>query len=119
MEFENSMTYFLYLLFLFFRQNSKLTKSGKSSKTSLESVSSTNIVNCIDINELKKLLQSGKDAEYFLQTLETSMGSQTPDKATLKNVHNSVLNLPTYIKQNEKVRSLRKIRYRNLFFISL
>ncbi|KAJ8923171.1 hypothetical protein NQ315_001725 [Exocentrus adspersus] len=84
------------------KQNSKLSKSGKSSKTSLESVSSTNLGNSIDINELKKLLQSGKDAEYLLQTLETTM-QESPDNMGLKNVHNSVLNLPTYIRQNEKV----------------
>ncbi|KAJ8957426.1 hypothetical protein NQ318_004906 [Aromia moschata] len=83
------------------KKDSKLSKSGKSSKTSLESISS-NSRNSIDINELKELLKSGKDTEYLLQTLETSMQPQM-DKAKMKNVPNSVLNLPTFIKQNEKV----------------
>ncbi|KAJ8933233.1 hypothetical protein NQ314_014149 [Rhamnusium bicolor] len=86
------------------KQNVKLTKSGKSSKTSLESISSANISNSIDINELKNLLKSGKDTEYLLQSLETSLKSQAEaDDNKLKNVHNSVLNLPTFIRLNEKV----------------
>lgn len=66
------------------------------------SISSTNPANSIDINELKDVLKSGKDAEYLLQNLETSM--ENADAVKLKSVHSSVLNLPTFIKQNETVR---------------
>ncbi|XP_057661195.1 monocarboxylate transporter 12-like [Diorhabda carinulata] len=83
--------------------NSKLSKSSKSSKTSLISLSSTNFLNNLDIEELKDVLKSGKNVEYLLQGLETSIESNNVDKSVLKNNHNSVLNLPTYIRQNEKV----------------
>ncbi|XP_056642871.1 monocarboxylate transporter 12-like [Diorhabda sublineata] len=83
--------------------NSKLSKSSKSSKTSLISLSSTNFLNNLDIDELKDVLKSGKNVEYLLQGLETSIESNNVDKSVLKNNHNSVLNLPTYIRQNEKV----------------
>ncbi|KAF7265687.1 monocarboxylate transporter 9-like [Rhynchophorus ferrugineus] len=84
-------------------QNSKPTKkskSEKSSKTSMESVSTTSP--SIDLNELKHLLTSGKDAEFLLQKLETTLDNNE-DKAKLKKYFNSALNLPTYVKQNEKV----------------
>ncbi|KAJ8972058.1 hypothetical protein NQ317_010927 [Molorchus minor] len=84
------------------KQNSRILKSGKSSKTSLESISS-NAGNSLDINEVKKMLESGKDVEYILQNLITSMQPPDTDKIQLKHTPNSVLNLPTFIKQNEKV----------------
>ncbi|XP_066259756.1 monocarboxylate transporter 14-like [Euwallacea similis] len=86
------------------RKNSKnkLNKSEKSSKTSLMSVSSTNPSTAIDIAELKSLLTSGRNAEFLLQDLETSVDS-TEDKEKLKKYFSSALNLPTFIKQNEKV----------------
>ncbi|XP_050513505.1 monocarboxylate transporter 9 isoform X2 [Diabrotica virgifera virgifera] len=83
--------------------NPKLSKSSKSSKTSLVSLSSTNFMKDLDIDELKDVLKSGKNVEYLLQGLETSIDSNAAAKSTLKNNHNSVLNLPTYIRQNEKV----------------
>ncbi|XP_030763158.1 monocarboxylate transporter 14-like [Sitophilus oryzae] len=79
---------------------SKRSKSEKSSKTSLESVTSGS--NSIDLNELKHLLTSGKDVEFLLQKLETSLDNNE-DKAKLKKYFSSALNLPTFIKQNEKV----------------
>ncbi|KAL1497871.1 hypothetical protein ABEB36_008758 [Hypothenemus hampei] len=81
---------------------SKLAKSEKSSKTSLVSVSSTNPSTAIDIAEIKSLLTSGKNAEYLLQDLETSVDNNE-DKEKLKKYFSSALNLPTFIKQNEKV----------------
>ncbi|KAG5876022.1 hypothetical protein JTB14_009811 [Gonioctena quinquepunctata] len=84
------------------KNNSKLSKSSKSSKTSLVSLSSTNF-NSININELKDLLKSGKDAEYLLQDLKTSMESPNSYNVKLMSSHKSVLNLPTFIKQNEMV----------------
>lgn len=86
------------------RRNSqlKLNKSEKSSKTSLVSVSSANPSNAIDISELKSLLTSGKDAEFLLQDLETSLDSNE-DKDKLKKYFHSALNLPTFVKQNETV----------------
>ncbi|CAH1100792.1 unnamed protein product [Psylliodes chrysocephalus] len=84
------------------KSNPKLSKSSKSSKTSLVSLSSTNFINNIDINELKDVLKSGKNVEYLLQGLETSIDNSHTDNV-LKNNHNSVLNLPTYVRQNEKV----------------
>ncbi|XP_060522191.1 monocarboxylate transporter 14-like [Cylas formicarius] len=80
---------------------SKSMKSDKSSKTSLVSVSSANPANFIDINELKSLLKSGKDVEFLLQKLETSMDNEDKDK--LKRYVHSVLSLPTFVKENEKV----------------
>lgn len=74
-----------------------LNKSEKSSKTSLLSLSS-NFQNSIDINELKELLKSGKDAEYLLHSLETTL-KESPKT----NTFHSVLSLPTFVKQHEKV----------------
>ncbi|CAG9767258.1 unnamed protein product [Ceutorhynchus assimilis] len=86
------------------RQNSKskLTKSEKSSKTSLVSVSSANPSTAIDIAELKSLLTSGKNAEFLLEDLETSVENDE-DKEKIKKYFSSTLNLPTFVKQNERV----------------
>ncbi|XP_023024407.2 monocarboxylate transporter 9 [Leptinotarsa decemlineata] len=83
--------------------NSKHSKSSKSSKTSLVSLSSTNFMNSININELKDVLKSGKDADYLLQDLKTSIENQVSENKKSKTCHSSVLNLPTFIKQNEMV----------------
>ncbi|CAG9865530.1 unnamed protein product [Phyllotreta striolata] len=88
------------------KSNPRLSKSSKSSKTSLLSLTSSNFINNLDLNELKDVLKSGKNVEYLLQGLETSLVADKSDRsesAGLRNNHNSVLNLPTYIRQNEKV----------------
>ncbi|CAH0564856.1 unnamed protein product [Brassicogethes aeneus] len=82
------------------KTNERSLKSGKSSKTSLVSISS-NFQNVVDINEIKEILKSGKDAEYLLQSLETSLKDST--SVVLRKTHQSVVNLPTFIKENEKV----------------
>ncbi|XP_050298195.1 monocarboxylate transporter 14-like isoform X3 [Anthonomus grandis grandis] len=84
------------------RSKSKLSKSEKSSKTSLESVSSANPSTAIDIAELKSLLTSGQNAQFLLEDLETTVETNE-DKEKLKKYFSSALNLPTFIKQNEKV----------------
>lgn len=83
-------------------KSSKKNKSEKSSKTSLVSVSSANPSTAINIAELKSLLTSGKDAEFLLQNLETSVDNKE-DEEKLKKYFSSTLSLPTFIKQNEKV----------------
>ncbi|RZC35958.1 monocarboxylate transporter 14-like [Asbolus verrucosus] len=77
------------------RQNSKL--SSKSSSLSNVSIPSQKI----NLEDIRNLLKSGKDAEYVLQTLATSIEHE--DKGQKSEHHQSVLNLPTFIKQNEKV----------------
>lgn len=95
---------------LFYSKSSKKNKSEKSSKTSLVSVSSANPSAAIDIAELKSLLTSGKDAEFLLQNLETSVDNKE-DEEKLKKYFSSTMSLPTFIKQNEKV-STYLLRFR-------
>lgn len=90
------------------RENEKSEKSGKSSKTSLASISS-NFANVVDLNEIKHILKNGKDTEYLLQTLETRLQESNP--VTPRKCHQSVVNLPTFIKENEKVFSLFILKY--------
>lgn len=93
-------------LSLFFICSEKLSKSGKSSKTSLGSnTCSTVLNNCptMDLDEIKALLNSGKDGQYLLQNLETSMDIPSANNVVNKNLFHSVLSLPTFIKQDEKV----------------
>ncbi|EFA08671.2 monocarboxylate transporter 13 [Tribolium castaneum] len=77
------------------KENSKLSsKSSSLSNISHESKK-------IDLEEIRELLKNGKDAEYILQTLATSIDRE--DKGQKVEHHQSVLNLPTFIRQNEKV----------------
>lgn len=81
----------------------RLSKSSKKSSTSSTSVSGKSFAEDFPtIEELKDLLQSGgKDNDYLLQTLATSMNSM--ENAKSKNIHRSDISLPTFVKQNEKV----------------
>lgn len=60
------------------------------------------------VEEIKKLMKSGESPEYLLTALVTSMRHQNSpddrhtDGVTSPNFH-SVVNLPTFIRQNEKV----------------
>lgn len=63
-----------------------------------KSVSEVDIPN---INEIRKLLKSSEKPEYLLKTLVMSLNSS--DDAAPKSHHRSVINLPTFVKQNEKV----------------
>lgn len=72
--------------------------TGKLSKMSSSSASRRSDLGEIDIEELKQLLESGKNAEYILQSLVT-----TPSNTTVSDRYHSVVNLPTFIKENEKV----------------
>ncbi|KAI4456619.1 monocarboxylate transporter [Holotrichia oblita] len=84
-------------------EESKLSKSSKKSSTSSTSVSGRSFADDFpNIEELKDLLQSGgKDNDYLLQTLATSINSM--ENAKSKNIHRSDISLPTFVKQNEKV----------------
>lgn len=61
------------------------------------------------VEEIRKLMKSGETPEYLLTALVTSMKksnpstAEEPSEATIHNFH-SVVNLPTFIRQNEKVR---------------
>lgn len=74
--------------------------TGKLSKTSSSSASRRSDLGDIDIEELRQLLESGKNAEYILQSLVT-----TPNNGTITDRYHSVVNLPTFIKEKEKVSS--------------
>lgn len=72
-----------------------------SSKSSSMSHISTSSEKQISLDQVRDLLKSGKDAEYILQTLATTVGHD--EEGTKNELHSSALNLPTFIKQNEKV----------------
>ncbi|XP_044731631.1 monocarboxylate transporter 14-like [Chrysoperla carnea] len=58
------------------------------------------------VEEIRKLMKSGESPEYILTTLATSTGfDQSSDNANknTKKQHRSVVNLPTFVKQSEKV----------------
>uniref|UniRef100_A0A1B6MQ51 Major facilitator superfamily (MFS) profile domain-containing protein n=1 Tax=Graphocephala atropunctata TaxID=36148 RepID=A0A1B6MQ51_9HEMI len=61
------------------------------------------------LEEIRKMMKSGEAPEYLLTALATSMKKSNPgapeesgEGGTLQNFH-SVVNLPTFIRQNEKV----------------
>ncbi|KAF7989933.1 hypothetical protein HCN44_008607 [Aphidius gifuensis] len=54
------------------------------------------------VDELRKLLKSGKGPEYLLQSLRTSTETPNKDKMSRQG-YRSVVNLPTFIRQSEKV----------------
>ncbi|XP_066259764.1 monocarboxylate transporter 14-like [Euwallacea similis] len=78
------------------KQNSKskLNKSEKSSNASLE--------NPINVDELRALLTSDQDVKVLLKDLETNLGDDE-DTKKLTNYFQSSLNLPTFVRQHEKV----------------
>ena len=53
------------------------------------------------VEELRRLLKSGKAPEYMLQSLRTS--TETPSNAQGGTAFRSVVNLPTFVRQSEKV----------------
>lgn len=57
------------------------------------------------VEEIRKLMKSGETPEYLLTALVTSMKKAEEEEAAEGNIHNfhSVVNLPTFIRQNEKV----------------
>lgn len=71
------------------------TSSGKQTKSNSFTASD------INIDELKHLLESGTTPEYILQNLDTTLNN------TNKKLHpervQSVVNLPTFVKEKEKV----------------
>ncbi|XP_054282320.1 monocarboxylate transporter 14-like [Macrosteles quadrilineatus] len=57
------------------------------------------------VEEIRKMMKSGETPEYLLTALATSMkkeGEEAPADGNIHNFH-SVVNLPTFIRQNEKV----------------
>lgn len=56
------------------------------------------------VEELRRLLKSGKAPEYLLQSLRTSI--EAPSNAEGGTAFRSVVNLPTFVRQSEKVRSV-------------
>lgn len=59
------------------------------------------------VEELRSLMKSGQTPEYILSTLATSIVSDnvdnTAENENLKHLYNSVVSLPTFVKQSEKV----------------
>lgn len=57
-----------------------------------------------DLEEIRNLLKQSKNDEYLLQNLVTSMESPRNQNGGGKSDHHrSDFNLPTFVKQNEKV----------------
>lgn len=81
---------------------SRLSRSSKKSSTSSTSVSGKSLPDDFpDIEEIRSMLQTGKNNEYLLQTLVTSLSPQNSPNNI--NIHRSDISLPTFVKQNEKV----------------
>lgn len=59
------------------------------------------------VEELRSLMKSGQTPEYILSTLATSIVADkvdnTAENENLKHLYNSVVSLPTFVKQSEKV----------------
>lgn len=82
------------------RDNNR-SRSMSKRTSSIGSVSGKSALE--DIEEIRKLLKAGNtNNEYFLQNLVTSTESPR-DAVVQKEHHRSDFNLPTFIKQNEKV----------------
>lgn len=77
-------------------QNKHSKLSSKTSSVSNVSTPSQKM----DLEAIRSLLKNGQDAEYVLQTLATSIEREEKGQ---KEHHQSVLNLPTFVKQNETV----------------
>lgn len=80
--------------------NSKSLKSTKSSKKSSIAGSVSGKSALSDLEEIRKLLTGTENGEYLLQNLETSTKQINGDACAH---HRSDLDLPTFVKQNEKV----------------
>lgn len=86
-----------------------IIEQNKNSKMTSKASSVSNISNAgIDLEGIRELLKNGKDAEYVLQTLATS---NIEDQGQKIEHHQSVLNLPTFIRQNEKVGSIAQRKF--------
>lgn len=95
-------------------KGTNLTKQSKNA-SSCGSISgrSTTASEFPGVEEIRKLMKSGESPEYLLTALVTSMKKSNPGPTeepgegnALHNFH-SVVNLPTFIRQNEKVTALR------------
>ncbi|XP_030763164.1 monocarboxylate transporter 14-like isoform X2 [Sitophilus oryzae] len=83
-------------------QNKKSSKkSHKSSKASLEMTTFSQSP-AINVEKLKHILTSGKDVEFLLHTVETTV-ENNEEKDKLQKYFTSTLNLPTFINENEKI----------------
>lgn len=102
-------------LILEHKQQRKMSKSKRaSSSASISAKSGGGESNFPGVEELKTLMKSGETPEYILTTLVTSIAEAENLDATTKmnadlshHAHhkvNSVINLPTFLKQSEKVR---------------
>lgn len=61
------------------------------------------------VEELRKLLKSGKTPEYLLQSLRTSTETPTTVEGGGGTSFRSVVNLPTFVRQSEKVSICQKL----------
>lgn len=99
------------------RQMSKAKRTSSSVSISARSAKSGGTdSNFPGIEELKSLMKSGETPEYILTTLVTSIAAaENLDAATKMNADlsqqkvNSVINLPTFLKQSEKVNNFNII----------
>lgn len=57
------------------------------------------------VEELRRMMKSGRAPEYLLQNLRTSTGSTNPAGGNPA-AFRSVVNLPTFVRQSEKVRTV-------------
>lgn len=91
-------------------------KSGRASSCASVSGVSVSDTDFPGVEELQKLLKSGQSPEYILTALTTSMkknseccriAEEDGEKEALQH-SNSVVNLPTFIRRNEKVSTPRR-----------
>lgn len=75
------------------RKSMARSEGGRSSTSQLEEFPG--------IEELRRLLKSGKAPEYLLQSLRTSI--EAPSNGEGGTTFRSVVNLPTFVRQSEKV----------------
>lgn len=78
-------------------------KSLKQNKKSSTTVSEKSITEDFpDLEEIRDLMKNGQTTEFLLQKLDMS-ASSPKNEIEHKKSHRSVLDLPTFIKQDEKV----------------
>ncbi|XP_043266520.1 uncharacterized protein [Venturia canescens] len=75
------------------RKSMARSEGGRSSTSQLEEFPG--------VEELRRLLKSGKAPEYLLQSLRTS--TEAPSNGEGGTTFRSVVNLPTFVRQSEKV----------------
>lgn len=79
-------------------------KSLKNASSTVSIARSVSEADFPSINEIRKLLKSSEKPEYLLKTLVMSLNSTESDDGTPKPAHcRSVVNLPTFVKQDERV----------------